>query len=202
MVRQLLVRREGTFSKNPIFVETGSGLSTIALAEVGRKLDARIYSCDVNQEKMNDLKKCAGEQVVNVIFLIGDSVDSLHKIVLEHRRIDFVFLDSAPSAIHTFREFQTIEQCLKAGSSLLIDNAALPQSRLRLSPCRKGKIIVPYLLASPYWEIEAHPNAGGSMISALYHDEPKYADPSYECFDYIDPWRSHFSKHANMRISG
>jgi len=53
---------------------------------------------------------------------------------------------------------------------------------------------VPYLLASPYWEVCAHPRAGDSMISAILHSEANFANPDYEHTDYIDNWRARFDK--------
>jgi hypothetical protein len=74
-----------------------------------------------------------------------------------------------------------------------VDNAALPGARRLLSPVRKGKILVHYLLASPVWEVEEFPTAGDSMIAAYRHAELNYADPSYEDPEYVDPWRTAFN---------
>lgn len=63
-----------------------------------------------------------------------------------------------------------------------------------LSPVRKGKILVPYLLASPFWEVSGYPDAGDSMVSAVMRSEPNYADKDYEDSEYIDNWRSLFKK--------
>jgi hypothetical protein len=71
----------------------------------------------------------------------------------------------------------------------LIDNAALPGEKALLTACRKGKILVPYLLASPHWQVFAHPHAGDSMISAIYKDEPSYANPDYEYSGWKDSWK-------------
>jgi len=108
-------------------------------------------------------------------------------------RIDFLFLDSAASAMHTFREFMSVERLLAPGSILLIDNAAIPGESKLLSLARKGKILVPYLLASPYWRVAGHPQAGDSMVSAMLTDQPTHADPAYEDPGYIDMWQQYFS---------
>lgn len=184
------------FGPGPIFVETGAGISTPALSEVASECNGKVYSCDFNDDMVKELNKRASDRLENVNFLIGDSLGSLREIVEKHDRIDFAFLDSAASATHTFREFQIIEPCLKSGSCLLIDNAALPEAKLLLSPCRKGKIIVPYLLASPYWKVQAHPRQGDSMITAVYFDEPEYADGRYERPGNLEYWQSHFK--ANL----
>ena len=99
--------------------------------------------------------------------------------------------------MHTFREFQVLERSLKAASCVLIDNAALPKKNAKflLSPCRKGKILVPYLLASARWEVHGLPTAGDSMVSAFCHERTNFADPSYERSEYCDPWESVFDKH-------
>jgi predicted O-methyltransferase YrrM len=179
---------------NAVFVETGCGVSTVALAEIGRRIGAAIYSCDYNAEKADELNTTGGDSVSSVNFLIGDSLESLRDISDQHSTIHFLFLDSAASAMHTFREFSAVERCLKPGSIVLIDNAALPCQKNVLSPVRKGKILVPYLLASPFWEVHSHPGAGDSMISAIMHAEPDYADREYEDPEYIDNWRALFNR--------
>ena len=178
----------------PVFVETGCGISTISLAKVARQRGAQVYSCDYNQEKSDELKSSSPEGIDNVQFMIGDSLESLASIASKHDTIDFLFLDSAASAMHTFREFTTVEKCLKPGSRLLIDNAALPGETRLLSPVRKGKVLVPYLLASPFWEVTGYPGSGDSMVAATMHTEADFADPDYEDPEYIDNWRSLFSQ--------
>lgn len=180
--------------ENPVFVETGCGVSTLSLAEIGLKVSAVICSCDYNSEKANELRAVSGNTLDNVRFMMGDSLKSLEKIVSEYPEIHFVFLDSAASAMHTFREFMVVEKHLKPGARVLVDNAAIPGFQRLLGPVRKGKILVPYLLASPYWEVAGHPDSGDSMVSAILRSEPDYADPDYEAPEYIDDWRRQFRK--------
>jgi predicted O-methyltransferase YrrM len=178
----------------PVFVETGCGLSTLALAELGEGLDASVHSFDSSEDKVAALRERAGRSLERVRFWIGDSLDGLRELCGGCARVDFAFLDSAPSALHTFREFQILEPRLQPGARVLIDNAALPGAWLRLSPCRKGAILVPYLLASPFWEVAAHPRSGDSMVSAIRHATPDHADPRYEDLDYVDHWRRTFER--------
>ena len=192
LIGLLLDRYRDRLPERPVFVETGCGISTLLLAEAGRALAAKIYSCDFNIDKVRALQQRAGYRVSNIEFLTGDSVVLLRQLTQEHEQIHFLFLDAAASAMHTFREFQVVEPALKSGSVLLIDNAALPGETRLLSPCRKGKIIVPYLQASAYWEVFGHPDAGDSMISAVCHDSPRFADPDYEWPEYVDPWEWSF----------
>ena len=180
--------------KKPVFVETGCGLSTLSLAEMGARVSATIITCDYNSEKADELRASSENILGNVRFMIGDSLDSLGKIAAEHPEIHFLFLDSAASAMHTFREFLLVEQCLKPGATVLVDNAAIPGAWRVLSPVRKGKILVPYLLASPCWEVTGHPESGDSMVSAVLRSEPDFADPAYEDADYIDNWRRLFKE--------
>lgn len=77
---------------------------------------------------------------------------------------------------------------------LLIDNAALPGETRLLSPCRKGKVIVPYLQASAWWRVYGHPLEGDSMISAVRESTPDFADRDYEWPEYVDPWEWSFNK--------
>jgi len=195
MIARHLAQRQQNLDEHPVFVETGCGLSTLSLAEVGKNLNATVYSCDFNEEKVRALQQRAGDRIDNVTFLIGDSLDSLRTICAQHAKLGFVFLDAAASAMHTFKELQLIEAFLKPGSSLLIDNAALPNERWLLSPCRKGKIVVPYLMASAYWEVQGHPTAGDSMISAVHHDTPDYAHTSCEWSGFVDTWKQDFEKY-------
>lgn len=182
------------FHKPPVFVETGSGVSTVALARAANAMGGVVYSCDYNDEKVAALKEAAGGDVAAIHFQMGDSLDSLRQIAGQHERIDFLFLDSAASATHTFREFSIVEHCLQPGSVLLIDNAALPEEKRVLSPVRKGKILVHYLLASPVWEVIGYPTAGDSMVAAVRHEKPEYADPRYEHPEYVDHWSDLFAK--------
>lgn len=177
-----------------VFIEIGSGLSTVHLAKIGRQYNATVYSCDINAEKIDSLRSSTGAAVNNIKFLTGDSLQRISEIVEQHQSIDFIFLDGAASAMQTFREFQILEKTLQPGALILIDNAALPGESGLLTPCRKGKIVVPYLLASAYWEVRGHPAAGDSMISALRHKQPDYADPAYEMGDFVDPWQQMFQQ--------
>jgi len=186
-------RKQHHFGDQPVFVETGCGLSTIALARVAKELGATAYSLDVNEEKSRHLRARFGKQLDHVHFVIGDSLANLSEIVAQHEVVHFVFLDSAASALHTFREFLAVEAAFRRGGCLLVDNAALPGEKDLLSPVRKGKIVVPYLLASPHWEVVAHPRSGDSMVAAIRHEEANFADPAYEHPDYVDNWRARFA---------
>ena len=176
--------------RRQVFVQTGCGPSTLALAEVAERTGAELYSCDIDGRKIEELQRRAGDALARVRFLEGDSLESIARIAACHERIDFALLDSAPSATHTLQEFQLLEPRLGPGSRVLIDNAALPGARLLLSPCRKGKLLVPYLLASPFWTVTAHPRAGDSMVSALHDRAGARADSTYEDPAWVDHWRA------------
>jgi predicted O-methyltransferase YrrM len=178
------------FGEQPILVELGAGLTTLTLAEIAAEKNAIFYSCDNNEKKIEDLKNKNKPKLDNVIFMPGDSLESLRLISSRHPKIHFILFDSAPSAMHTFKEFMIIEKCMAAGTFILIDNAALPdEKQALLSPCRKGKILVPYLLASSSWEVSGHPHAGDSMVSAVYCDDSDHADPGYERSEGFRDWR-------------
>lgn len=192
-IEKVIMEHKDTFNLSPVFVETGCGISTISLNKCAEALNAQAFSLDYNREKCDELKSRFGDKVRNIQFIIDDSLKTLPLITKEHQ-IDFLFLDSAASAMHTFREFQICESALGAGACLLIDNAALPNEKDVLSPVRKGKILVHYLLASPYWEVFPEPKAGDSMILSVRHDTPDYFDPAYEDPGFIDNWRDNFDK--------
>jgi predicted O-methyltransferase YrrM len=194
LITELLERVQPHRDQRLVFVETGCGLSTVALADVARRTGAIFYSCDLNQDKLDALRERTGDALANVEFLLGDSLDSLATVAARHGRVDFALLDSAPSATHTLREFLVLEPRFGPGSQVLIDNAALPGARLLLSPCRKGKLIVPYLLASPFWTVRAHPRAGDSMVSAVLDAVGARSDGEYEDARYVDHWRATFDR--------
>lgn len=181
-------------SQRLVLVETGCGLSTLALAAVARRTGALLYSCDLNQDKLDELRARTGDALSEVCFLVGDSLSSLAQIAARHPRVDFALLDSAPSATHTLREFLLLEPRFGPGSRVLIDNAALPGARLLLSPCRKGKLVVPYLLASPFWSVTAHPRAGDSMVSGVLDAIGARSEGEYEDPGYVDHWRATFDR--------
>ena len=185
MLRHHLHQQATQLPFHPIFVESGCGASTLALADLARAFEATVYSCDVDADKVRALTQQHAALLQEVTFLVGHSLDSLRDLMTRHATIHFAFLDSASSAMHTFREFLLLEPVMPAGASVLIDNAALPNASFVRSPVRKGKILVPYLLAHPYWAVRAYPTAGDSMVAAVRHAEGRFADPAYESPAYV-----------------
>lgn len=198
-MEEILTGDEVDLSPNPVFIETGSGISTLRLARLADKLKAEVHSCDFNDSKLNVLASKNAEVIKSVQFHKGDSLQSLESLSVHLERVDFLFLDSAASAMHTFREFKLIEPLLKVGSCLLIDNAAHPRQRIRLTECRKGKILVPFLLASPDWEVFFRPRTADSMVFAIRREHNLFADKEYENPEYVDNWRAHFDKTIGLK---
>lgn len=194
MIKKITKEHSDFFPSQPVFVETGAGVSTLGMAEVGKKYNAKVYSCDRNPEKIDELIRRTNGKLDNVEIIIGHSVDLLREIVKKHGEIHFAHLDSGGSAMLTFEEFMTLQDYFKPGASILIDNAALPEEKDVLTEVRKGKILVPYLLASSHWDVQAHPKAGGSMVSATLHAEGKFAEFDYEYPEYVDDWRNYFDQ--------
>jgi hypothetical protein len=54
--------------------------------------------------------------------------------------------------------------------------------------------VVPYLLASPWWEVRGHPAAGDSMISAIRHENPDFVNKAYEWPEFVDQWEEEFKQ--------
>ena len=185
LIRRLLADVKPATQRPVVFVETGCGLSTLALAQMAERVGAHVYSCEVDPARIAALREREPELTGRVHFLEGDSVTSLQRIAARHEAVDFALFDSAPSATHTLREFQALESRLDAGARIAIDEAALPGARLLLGPCRKGKLLVPYLLASPVWRVSAHPRTSESMVSAVYDRIGARADASYEDPAYV-----------------
>lgn len=194
MIKKLTKEYSHLFPSQPIFVETGAGVSTLGMAEVGKEFNAKVYSCDRNPEKINELIARTKGKLDNVEIIIGDSINILEEIVNKHGEIHFAHLDSGASAMLTFREFLTLQDYIKPGTGILVDNAALPEEKEVLTEVRKGKILVPYLLASSHWDVQAHPKAGGSMVSATLHQEGNFAEFDYEYPEYVDKWPSYFDE--------
>ncbi len=172
----------------PVLVQTGCGPATPALAAVAERVGGVLYCCEADGDQIDALREREGAAIADVLFLGGESLAELARIAARHERIDFALLGSAPSATHTLREFFTLEARLGPGARLLIDEAALPGARVGLRPCRKGKLLVPYLLASPVWRVAAHPRVGESMVSAVHDRVGARADASYEDPSYVDRW--------------
>jgi len=99
--------------------ETGCGISTVFWAEVGKKIGATVYSCRLQFKKADELKICHARQISGVNFMIGDSWKVLQRFAEKQAEIDFLFLDSAASRMHTFKEFLIMEKCLHPGSRVL-----------------------------------------------------------------------------------
>lgn len=192
LIRSLLADAKGAAARPRVFVETGCGPSTFALAEIGERCGAAVYSCEVDAAKAAELRARGGQALANVHFVEGDTLESLARIAARHERVDFALFASVPSATHTLHEFQLLEPRLGPGARVLVDDAALPGARLVLSPCRKGKLLVPYLLASPFWRVKAHPRAADSMVSAVHDRVGARADASYEDPAWVDRWRAAF----------
>ncbi|HTO55836.1 MAG TPA: class I SAM-dependent methyltransferase [Myxococcota bacterium] len=188
LIRRLLADLKPGTQRPVVLVETGCGLSTLALAEVAERVGGYVYSCELDPRRIDALRSNAPDALERVHFVAGDSLASLERIAARHEAIDFALFDSAPSATHILHEFQALERRLNPGARILIDEAALPGARLLLGPCRKGKLVVPYLLASPVWRVSAFPRASNSMVSAVHDRVGARADASYEDPSYA-AWR-------------
>jgi hypothetical protein len=188
LVFRLLADLQARSAQPPVLVQTGCGPATPALAAIAARVGGVLYCCEPDGDRIDALRASDGSAIADVLFLRGDSLEELARIAARHERVDFALLGSAPSATHTLREFFAIEARLGPGARLLIDEAALPGARLTLRPCRKGKLLVPYLLASPVWRVAAHPRVGESMVSAVHDRVGARADASYEDPGYVDRW--------------
>ena len=189
LLNQIFEQNIDGFSKKPKIIEVGSGITTDLLNKLSLKYECEVISIDNNPSKVKFLNNNIKNKSPKLSFLVGDSLEIL-KNIIEKSKIDLLFLDSAPSAMYTFREFLICEDSLKSGSILIIDNAKFPEEKTNRNPARKGKIIVPYLLASKSWEVFSYPFSGDMMIVAIKRSEKKYADLGYELDEYTDNWKN------------
>ena len=193
-LKKILDANKSKYNKDSVFIETGSGLSTIQLSQFCDSIGTKAYSCDHNGEKLDSLREKSPTKLDNIQFLIGDSLVTLEDLSKNLSKVDLLFLDSAASALHTYREFQILERFLSEGSLLIIDNAKLPSKWSPFEGTRKGKILVPYLLAHPFWDVSDFPKDGGSMVFAKMMSKPEYSNHAYEAPDYVDNWKKSFNK--------
>jgi hypothetical protein len=167
-----------------VLVEVGTGSTTISLARLAHRYGAKVYSIDISKTKIRRYQNM-DSIMNNVEFKLGNSHEMLNQIAHHEPFINFAFLDGPPSALHTFEEFMIIQDYMLPCSILLIDNACLPCKTDTLSSCRKGKIVVPYLLASPCWKVDEYLTWGDSMIAACkQYPDPDLSHPDYEYKDY------------------
>ncbi len=198
LVSKIFEQNIKNFSKIPKIIEVGSGITTDFLNKLSLKYKCEVISIDNNSSKVKFLNENIKEISPKLSFIVGDSLEILKNIV-RNSKIDLLFLDSAPSAIHTFKEFLICENAFKSGSCLIIDNAKIPEEKSNRNPARKGKIIVPYLLASKSWEVFSHPYSGDMMIVAIKRSEKQYADIKYELDDYTDNWKNQLESYFHYR---
>jgi predicted O-methyltransferase YrrM len=199
--RLIAEHREDFGDGQPVFVETGCGISTLYLARAARRCGARVFSCDKNLEKIEALKAKAGEDVANVEFIIGDSLRSLATLRHRHHQIHFLSLGAAASSMLTFLEFEVVKSVLRPGSILLlnnsvayVENAGTPSAKRAIASCRRGQILAYYLMASAYWQAKGVHDGGhgDSFIYAVRRKEGRYTNQDYEWPEYVDPWQWSF----------
>lgn len=194
LIRSLVSKLEPPRGRRPLYVQTGCGPATRALAEIARETGALLYVCEPSADRIDALRGASPYELGHVQFLCGDSLASVAQIATRHERLDFALLDSAPSATQTLHEFLCLEPRFVPGARILIGDAALPDARLLLRPCRKGKLLVPYLLASPFWSVSAHRRPGDPMVSAVLDMVAARADVSYEDPSYVERLRAAFER--------
>jgi predicted O-methyltransferase YrrM len=184
-------------NRPPVLVEVGAGKTTKVMADYARKHKAIFYSCDCCGPII-DFLDAAFNKDKCIRFLQSDSSDALAGLAPMIGVIDFAFFDAAPCAMKTFLDFQTIEYCFRPNSIFVIDNAKLPGLKQSPGPARKGKILVPYLLAHDEWTVEAFPGYGGMMIVAVKQPHGGHADPGYYEATY-DPHVHYAARIAHIK---
>ena len=159
--------------ENSVVIEVGAGASTVIVEKICKKNDCIGYTLEIAEKTIERVSKtCPSTK-----FILGPSLDTLPEMDLEQKPIGLLFLDGAPSAMMTFLEFQLMQSHLIVGSIVLIDNATMYEetiSRESELACRKGRVIVPYLRAHPFWEVKPYPQYGGGMVMAILRDEPSF----------------------------
>jgi len=192
IVKEYLPLLTHRHDRKNVLLEVGCGLSTIPMLEHCDCHSSKLYGIDTDKTVIALLETAypgADSEFINKKSEVGipyvlDKESSSDVWGGRKVNIDFAFFDGAPCAYSTMRDFLAIEPFMEPGSIYVMDNARLPEKEdvipeLVGAGCRKGKVVVPYLLSSPWWEVFAHPHSAGGMIAAIKRDKPVQADTAY-----------------------
>ena len=118
-----------------ITLETGAsqnyddGLWGLFLGFASSYTQGEMYSVDINENYVNKSKKIFDETIPNLNYKthIGDSVKYLKNLDVIPNLVhldswDFDITNPFPSALHGWREFESIENRMESGSIIIIDD--------------------------------------------------------------------------------
>jgi hypothetical protein len=158
--------------KPAVIVETGTSAwgtdSTRLWARYVQKYGGELWSVNLRREASERLR---GQLKGNVHLVVGDSVEFLHGA--KYPKADLYFLDSwdidwsdpDPAAHHGYKEFQAIQNSLKIGDIVIIDDTPRDYSFLPNS-------IITYL-EDGRLETDLMPGKGALVFQEI-HNDPKY----------------------------
>src|SRR5262245_47656264 len=89
LVRRLLADLRPSVQHRAVFVQTGCGGATVALAEIAERVGAVFYCCEMDPDRIDALRDAGGKALDPVSFALGDSLANLPAIAARHERIDF-----------------------------------------------------------------------------------------------------------------
>ncbi len=157
---QKLLERKG----NPTVIETGcirdpneETKSTLTISSI-LKGRGTFYTFELSKENIETCKKICQDYNRHIIYVQGDSVTNLKKMVGSKtlRSVDFAFFDSVNDGDHIFKEFKVVENLFNKGSIAVFDDALWED---------KGRLIKPYLESSPNWKTKTYNVENGILVA-------------------------------------
>jgi len=116
------------------------------------------YTFELEPEHIAICKELCSDYNQYINYVQGDSVAGMKRLVGsgELKSIDFAFLDSVNDGDHIWNEFKVIEDYMKEGSYLIVDDVLWAD---------KGRIILPFLKGSEQWDVKVYNMENGMAVA-------------------------------------
>ena len=103
------------------------GMSTMILSDYAKYKNGELYSCDINEENINNAKKFTKENEKLITFILDDSLNFLLNF---KKKIDLLYLDSLDgqfhdASLHQLNEIKIAINLLKKDSLVLLDDKGI-----------------------------------------------------------------------------